>query len=116
MHRVHCHILQVAACFSMPLDELVNGKKEAIYANQRSRTQWEMLLKRVEAENISSPKIIPDISAIAKIKHYTMPTFPSIFENEPIWGMTAIMTDKLLHHIFRDDGYAKHKFLSNENK
>ena len=44
-----------------------------------------------------------------------MPVFPSPLADDPdIWGLTAIMTDRLLYALFKDDGYREHVIGANE--
>ena len=97
--------------FTVPVEDLVHSRFEKTYQNQRSRRQWEMLADRVDSEFDDQQDRAENIRRISQITEYTMPVFPSPIDTDPdIWGMTAVMTDRLLYTAFRINGYKKHTF------
>lgn len=101
--------------FTVPIDELALSRRERVYTNQRSQRQWEMLADRIESDADTPPaqERVDTIRRISKITEYNMPVFPSPIESDPdIWGLTAVMTDRLLYAAFRVNGYKKHDFTA----
>ena len=97
--------------FTVPIEELVHTRAEKNYTNQRSQKQWEMLADRVQAESSEQIDRAETIRRISVIGDYTMPLFPSPIAADPdIWGLTAVMTDRVLYAAFKKNGYKKHDF------
>lgn len=102
---------EVSHVFTVPIEELVHSRFEQNYTNQRSRRQWEMLADRVESDSDSPQDRVENIRRISQINEYRMPVFPSPIDTDPdIWGLTAVMTDRLLYTAFKKNGYKKHDF------
>ena len=104
--------------FTVPIDELAQSRGERVYTNQRSRKQWEMLADRIESDvGKTQEERVDTIRRISQINEYTMPVFPSPIESDPdIWGLTAVMTDRLLYAAFRINGYKKHDFTPGSHR
>ena len=59
-----------------------------------------------QEERLKTVQLISDVDA------YSMPAFPSPLDQDPdIWGLTAVMADRLLYYTFRKEGYKKHTFI-----
>ena len=102
----------MAHVFTVPIEELVHTRAERNFPNNHTRRQWQMLADRVgsatDEEKIDRAE---NIRRISQVTHYNMPVFPSPIESDPdIWGLTAVMTDRLLYAAFRKNGYKKHNF------
>ena len=97
--------------FTVPIEELVHSRAEQNYANQRTGRQWKMLADRVESESDTQLDRAENIRRIGQSVEFCMPVFPSPIDTDPdIWGLTAVMTDRLLYTAFKKNGYKKHDF------
>ena len=102
--------LQVSHVFTVPLEELIHTRVEKIYHNETNAK-----LRRSTSDRMGSTTgdqtTREVLRKLDRVDRYKMPVFPSPLSHDPdIWGLTAILTDRLLLASFRKDGYQLHDF------
>eukprot|EP00116_Pleurobrachia_bachei_P012863 sb/3473125/ len=108
---------EVSHVFTVPLEDLLRTRSVRNYKNNvAGNRNWERFTTEL-ANDPEQQDRFKQLSIIGNIEEYSMPQFPSpIRSDPPIWGLTAIMTDRLFHAALREEGYPKHNFLPVNDK
>ena len=103
--------------FTVPLVDLVRSRSVKNYKNNvAGNRNWERFTTELSNDPHQQTRF-KELSAIGVIEEYSMPVFPSPLPSDPdIWGLTAIMTDRLLYAALKDEGYPRHNFLPLKEK